>query len=233
MYFASPGVSLSLTRAYERELSTQINIFVLPITSEGVRKTPALIRYIWSHSNRALPKRVTITVKMFHLLKKSVSTAELVFPVLSPGPDGDVSEGRTLAIKLSQAAIVALGQIVDPAVEPDPVNIGSWSAERTLLLKIEVVPPTRDPSWLIRPVVLERRMNSRTKMRALEWNEREIKGRKSNLHFQACLEGPNVQHLWKARRWHYVLGGQSLPIDRHLQTTASKEVWWSPEHLQR
>jgi len=102
-------------------------------------------------------------VETFHLPKGDIAVAEFL-PLLPP--DGDVGVGRALAIKLSHAAIVALGQIVDPAVDPAPVKIGSFSAAMILLAKMGVVPPARDPSGLRKPVVLEPITNSRTKVRA-------------------------------------------------------------------
>ena len=54
------------------------------------------------------------------VLGKTNSAAEF-FPL--PLPEAPVQCGTAVAMKLSQAAIVALGHMVDPAVEPEPVKM--------------------------------------------------------------------------------------------------------------
>jgi len=88
----------------------------------------------------------------------------LFFPDPPPG-----AMEVAVAMKLSQAAMVALGQTVEPRVVPDPVKMGLCSPGR-IPFTIGLLPEsaTIEPSEVTVPLGLFPRMNSRTKVSACD-----------------------------------------------------------------
>lgn len=122
--------------------------------------------------------------------------AALPWPL--PFPPGAGAVGIAVLIKLSQAATVALGHKVEPAVVPEPVKIGADSSGRIPPGKDEELPPTSDPSAFRVPFLLDPRTNSLMKVTAYAiLKMRYIGGKKGKTHSRWLPLGNEVTGILK------------------------------------